>query len=417
MALITGSSFGGINIFRRGNDRYTTTPSLYENFLNLFNKSAQYISIDGKESELLKTTPQLKAVVYRRAEMVSNGRFKHLDKNGKEIENSPIVKLLNSPNVVQTKREWIIQNQVQKSTYGNSMVYFLRGSKLANPSAMWNLSPQFMKVNRTGKIYNQRTLEGIVTSYVLNFNSSTGLSDETFKPHEILHRNIQDVDDPIMGTSPLHAIKMPISNIRAAYGFRNVIMEEKGALGILSNNSKGSAGALPLTSDERTKIDKAYTRNYGISSKQRKIMMTNTSLLWQPMSFPTKDMMLFEEITDDFRAIIDLYGMDEDLFAVGGPGGGATFENKNAAQKRVYQDTIIPEGEDFAEGLTKQFNLGEKGEMIVMDYSHIPVLQEDQVKKTQVQKNKAETAKTMKESDGLWTDQEIKEIVQLNPDE
>ena len=417
MAQITSNSFRGINIFRRGNDRYTTTPNLIPNLLNLFNKSADYLSIDGHESEILKTTPQLKAVVYRKAEMISNGKWVHYGRDGKPIDNSPIVKRLNKPNPFQTGREFIIQNSVQKSTYGNALTYILKGSKLAPvPSAFWNLAPQFMTVERTGKIFNMTEESEIISSYRLNFDSATGISQETFEPHEILHRNIQDVDDPIVGTSPLHAIKMPLSNIRGAYGFRNVLITEKGALGILSNNSKGSAGALPLTNDERKKIDTAYTRNYGISEKQRKVLLTNASLLWQPTSFPTKDMMLFEEVSDDFRAIIDVYGMDEYLFSVGGVGGGSTYENKNSAKKGVYEDTIIPEGEDLARGMTDKLNLEDKGEWLELDYSHLAILQEDQVLKSEVQKNKAETARTMKQSDGLWSDAEIKEVVDLIPE-
>jgi HK97 family phage portal protein len=408
---INTGSFRGLNIFRRGNDRYTQTPNLHMNFLNLFKKSAQYISIDGKESFILRTTPQLNAVIYKRALMMSNGRWKHYKKNGELIKNSKIVKLLNRPNPFQTGKEFIIQNDIQKSTYGNSLMYMLRGSSLADPSALWNLSMQHITVERTGKIYNMTEENEIVTKYVLEYEAETGGTKIEFEPHEVLHRNIQDVDDPILGISPFHALKMPISNIRAAYGYRNVIMNEKGALGILSNNSSGSAGALPLTEAERKKIDQAYTKNYGISERQRKILMTNASLLWQPMSYPTKDMMLFEEITENFRIIIDKYGMDEALFSVNG----VTFENKKEAKKAVYEDTIIPEAEDFAFGMTKKLNLDQSGEYLELCFKHIPSLQADQVQASQVQKNKAETAKTMKETDGLWTDDEIKETVNLIP--
>lgn len=413
MGIITTGRFSGINIFRRGNDYYTQMPSLFHNVLNLFDKVEQYVSIDGHESELFRTTPQLSAVVYKRAQMFANGRWVHYNRNGEVIENSPIVKRLNRPNPFQTGKEWLIQNDIQKSIYGNSISYILKGSRLAPvPSAIWNLAPQYMTIERTGKLFNMTEESEIITEYKLNFDKSTGLSQMTFEPREILHRNTQDVDDPILGTSPLHAIRMPISNIRAAYGYRNVIMKEKGALGILSNASKGSSGALPLTADERKRVDEAFTRNYGINDKQRKILTTNASLMWQPMSYPTKDMMLFEEISDDFRIIIDKYGMDEDLFAVGGAGGGATFENKEMAKKGVYQDTIIPEAEDLAFGMTRKLGLDESGEWLELDYSHVPVLQEDRKKRAEVVFTKSQAAKNLKES-GLYSDQEIKEAIDL----
>lgn len=413
MALITSGNFSGINIFRRGNDSYTQTPNLLMNALNLFNKSEQYISISGNESLLLKTTPQLNAVIYRRAKMVANGRWIHYDRNDNVIEKSPLVKFLNRPNPFQTGKEWMIQNSIQKSIYGNSLAYILKGTKLAPiPSALWNLSPQYITIDRTGQIFNQTDENKIIEQYKLNFDQTTGLSQITFEPYEILHMNRQDIDDPIMGASPLHALKMPISNIRASYGYRNVIMEEKGAIGILSNQSKGSSGALPLTEPERKAIDKAYSRNHGISERQRKIIMTNASLVWQPMSYPTKEMMLFEEVTDDFRIIIDFYGLDESLFAVGGASGGVTYENKKEAKKGVYQDTIIPEGEDFALGMTTKLGLEEKGERLELDYSHVAVLQEDKKKEAEVVLTKSKAAKNLKDT-GIYSDKEIKEAVDL----
>lgn len=411
MALINGNSFlNNFNLFRRGNDPYVVTPNIgFNNLIDMLTKTEQEISIEGNESELYRTTPHLKAIINRHASMLANGRFQHLDKNGNEIENSPFVKLLQNPNPFQAGNEWLMQQDIQKLVYGNNFIYLLKGSKLAEtPKVIWNLTPKKIIVDRTGKIWNQTDASKIVSNYKMNADSFGGNADMTFEPHEILHRNIQDVDDPIVGTSPFHALKMPISNIRSAYGFRHVIMTKKGAIGMISKDGKGAGnGAIPITKDERDKMEKQLIGDYGLSERQKQVLLSTAAWKWNPMSYPTKDLELFTEVDEDSEAIMDEYGMDKDLFA-----GKATFENKIAGEKSTYQNTIIPEANDLANGLTRKFKLDEKGQKIVLNYDHVAVLQEDQEKKSSIIKNKAEAIKVLQES-GLYSNEEIKEIINM----
>jgi len=403
--------FGNMfNLFKSNNDPYTMTPGLGMQYFN-FKKQAQYISVDGKESEILRTTPQLFSVIYRRAQMLSNGIFVHLDQNGEPIENSELVKFLQRPNPFQTGAEWIKQLDVQKSTYGNHFSYILKGSELSEiPGAIWNLAPKNVIVERTGKIWQQTTEKAVVSGYKMKIVDPKGGQEyETFETREILHRNIQDVDDPVVGSSPFHALKMPISNIRGAYGFRNVIITEKGAIGMISNNSKSTAGALPLTSSERKNLEQQFSANYGINDRQRRIIMSSASLAWNPMSYPTKDMMLFEEVDENTRTIIDAYGLNEALFSLGK---GTTFDNYREGEKTAYQDTIIPEGEDLAAGLTSKLGLEEKGQKLILDFSHVPVLQEDQEREANIIKTKADAMKVLIES-GVYTAEEVAGIIEL----
>ena len=203
---------------------------------------------------------------------------------------------------------------------------------------------------------------------------------------------------------------MPISNIRGAYGFRNVLINKKGALGILSNNSKDSAGAIPMTENERKRLEVEYQRQYGISDEQSQVIMTNSSLAWQSMTFPTKDLMLFEEIDSDFLAIIDAFGLNANIFS---RTNGSTFENLNQGIKQAYQSTIIPEAEELAMNRSLMFGLISRGEWLELDYSHIPVLQENEKEKATVNKLKAEAIKTLKES-MLYTDEELKSLLPIS---
>ena len=75
--------------------------------------------------ELARTTPQVAAVIDRKASMYSNGRWKHYKLvNGKKtlVENSDAVYILENPNPIQNGSELDKSMIWSDETYGNSMV-------------------------------------------------------------------------------------------------------------------------------------------------------------------------------------------------------------------------------------------------------------------------------------------------------
>ena len=92
------------------------------------------------------------------------------------------------------------------------------------------------------------------------------------------------------------------------------------------------------------------------------------------MSYPTKDLLLFEELTEDKMAIIDAYGLSYYLFS---QGKGATFSNVKEGMRMSYQDTIIPETNQMYQTISQQLGLIDQGLYIKADFSHLPILQQD----------------------------------------
>ena len=59
-------------------------------------------------------------------------------------------------------------------------------------------------------------------------------------------------------------MQMPISNIRGAYGYRNVLITERGYVGMISSNNTDSAGGgIPLHGEERKKVERQFTKENG----------------------------------------------------------------------------------------------------------------------------------------------------------
>ena len=396
------------NFFGINNTRRYTKTSMMPPIQMLTRGQPEWLHPDSWDAyEIYMTTPQLYAVIQRKGYLMASGIWKHYDKNGEQIEDSEVVKLLNNPNPLLTGKEHIRQYVENKSIYGNNYEYLnnIIGSDL--PASIMNLEPYKVEIKTTGKYYKQTEISDIIKEYQL-LHGSTVL--DSFEPNEINHTKIPNGQNAIKGDSPMRPLFMPISNIRSAYAFRNVIMNKKGALGLLSNDSKSPEGAIPLTDKERKRLEKEYQKTYGVDNDQLQVIMSNSSLKWQAMSYPTKDLMLFEEVDADFRTLIDAYGLNDNIFS---REKGSTFTNLAEGLIQAYQETIIPESEEISLNRTKLFGLEEKNEVVKLTYDHIPALQEDKAKEAERIERISRAANALTQSGVLERD-EIRDVLNFD---
>lgn len=335
-------------------------------------KGAVWLTVD-EPYKLYNCIPQLKNIISKKAMMFSNMSLKLVNKStGEVIDDKEFYNFINNPNVMQSMNDWLRQYKEQEQVYGNQFIYKNKPSSLSKyPVSLTNISPRFITPYLTGKTFDQVSLDAIISHY--EYYDATASTKRRFETSEVLFSRLNDLDNPIIGVSPLESLIYPISNTKAAYEYRNVIMTEKGAIGILSNESKDSMGAIPVDSGDRAKIERSYQKEYGIGSGQSRIHITEASLKWQPMTYPTKELMLFEEIDANQNTLLDAFGINRNLYK------DSTFENLKSGLIQTYQDTIIPEADQFTQALTK-FIITDKNFEIVADYSHLQILQSDKSK-------------------------------------
>ena len=396
MARITISSIlGDISSFFGGNshnDRFTYQPNFAPRPFSL-DASEVYVSITGKEQEIYETTAELRLVIDRLASMFANGLWVHLNKNGEPIEKSPFVSFLENPNAFQSRNEFLFQWYIQRCVYGNVFDYILKGTKVAEvPSAMWHLPPSRTVIKRTGKIFDQTDVSGIITGYELQLDSE---NTRTFSPDEVIQFSMPNCDDPLLGSSPLLSLRMPISLIRASHGMLNVIYTKKGAIGVWRNDTRDNSGHVPLNPEDK-KYSKQMERSFGIGDKQASVIITDKNLRWEPSTYPVGDYKLFESMDMAKIAIVDFYGANKDMFSSGSGGKtGSTFQNREMAERNCYQDTIIPVANDYTNGLSKRFGLLDKGERLILSYDHIPTMKDDEERKSKINLSNAQAIQTM----------------------
>jgi len=344
----------------------------------------EWIEIDGREGEVYNTCAPLALVVDKKAQMKSVGVYRHWkgNKNTKEdteLFNTPELNLLYNPNPLQSKDDFIKEFSVHRDIYGvayNFGNFNVSRGLSGTPSFIWNMMPELISYETTGKLYKATDISEIFKT--IWFDRS-GAGNFIIDPQDLLIRSKGNATNILAPQSPLTKLKHEISNIIGAMAYRNVILRKKGAIGILSGDQKDSDGTVPMDSAEFNRIEKQYQSSWGLYSKQMQILMSTMPMKWSPMSYPTKDLLLFEEVEENMMKVIDLYGMSAELFSLKK---GSTISESGGkmmqAMQQTYQNTIIPESEDDMNALSKWLGLHKKGEYLTLDYSHVPAMRENE---------------------------------------
>jgi hypothetical protein len=166
-----------------------------------------------------------------------------------------------------------------------------------------------------------------------------------------------------------------------------VLLENIGAIGILSAKNSDMGGAIVMTPEEKKALQKDW-----YNRQKDDLIITEADLSWTPMSFPTRDLMLFEELNADKLALIDAYGLNANIFS---SEKGSTFSNVRDSVRMVYTDTIIPETQQMYDTIMHQFGLAQQGYYLKAHFDHLPVMQHDEKLASEAEKIKVDTYSVM----------------------
>lgn len=326
----------------------------------------------NKPYELYIRIPELRTVINKRALMISGSKPVLLDQEGNKVDSHPwVFDLLAKPNPTQSWSDVIYSLAVNDGLFNNSFAYCPeRSFDIRN--LIVPLPSNKIKIVGTGKLLDQLDVDGLIKEFEFWYNSK---EYQTILLEDMVYLNTPDGINLINPINRIDTLKYPLSNIMSQYNKRNVLLENIGAIGILSSKKSDMGGSLPMDPEEREEIQRDWLKR-----QKDKLVITEADVQWTPMSYPTKDLMLFEELTEDKMAIIDAYGLSYYLFS---QAKGSTFSNVKEGMRMTYQDTIIPETEQMYATISHQLGLTDQGMVLVPDFSHIAVLQYDENLKAQ----------------------------------
>ena len=323
--------------------------------------------------EIFRGIPHLRAIIEKKASFVSNVKFKVEDvESGERDYRHPFNKLLDHPNIFQSWKQMLYMISIYKSVQGFSAVLPGWGISQA-PKHLAFLKPidfeKYELIRHKDRLaINADKESDIIKKYRFDFANNLQMD---FKPEEVI--TFKDTYFSYTeNSSRITSLMLPIENIYKALVARGILIESRGGKGIISGGQKDGGVSVPWGATEKTDIQTQLSK-YGVGPNKQEIILTNVPLHWQPMVFPTSQLMLFEEIEDDFNTCCDIIGINREVFA-----NETTFANKEEATAATYADTIVPEWEDLFSVFNKKLNMLDTGKRLVPDYDHIRHLAENQ---------------------------------------
>lgn len=320
------------------------------------------------------------SIINKQSYAFINGRTKIKNLEGKDSETpvaTKIKKLLANPNPLQNNKQFEAQMAIYLRLFGYCVIMPVKPNGFPNSDAesMWIIPPYMCTFEFTKEsFFNLK--KGFLTRVVVKYGDETSI----LMPDQVII--IKDVtpgfDTIFLPGSPIKPLQQNISNLIGIYNSKGTLINYRGALGILTPEIDPN-GAIAVDEEEKETLQNSLMK-YGIKNGQWKFIVANSAMKWQQMGIAYKDLMLTEWGEDDTMVICDGLNYPFKLLANTKSSSMAGTEVE-AFEKILYNSFILPFSEMVYEQLAAAFESEKNGLVITKDYSHVSVLQEDDVKR------------------------------------
>src|SRR5699024_2989677 len=202
-----------------------------------------------------------------------------------------------APNPIQTFSEFIMQMDVYRQLRGEVFVYFAApvGSPASAAYSWWVIDPRYVEIETTGLLYGGEHIEDIITRYWLNAGGQRTELDRSRLLHiKDVNQNLDFWPSDIGGVTRLYSVQNSVNNLIVAEEALLSMNKDRGALGILSNDTDDAAGHVPMSPEEQKRLQEKFKARYGLQQGQWKVIVTDAKLRWQSMTMSVKDLQLLE---------------------------------------------------------------------------------------------------------------------------
>lgn len=379
-----------------------------------------YFQFDTLESAKAAYTscPELQSVINRRATAHGNGKRWIMRAGGKgkgKEDTSDYAekcrKLLKQPNPFQSGYQFEQQLRIYIDLFGWCVILPVYAGSLwakaglHEASALFLIPPYMLSYETNGTWKSQKTLKDVIRAMYLtvggevtplNLEDIVIIKDTTPRMDD---GNTGMADILLFPDSKVRAQEKPINNIIGAYESRGELISYAGSQGIVSPNpgSNSQYVPIPLTQSEQEDLQKKFREQYGIRQGQARYIISQQPLNFTNMGRPTKDLMLFEEVQEDVRAICNAWNYPYKLLNESGSSLNGT--EVDALERNWYQDAIIPEAGSIEQQLADAFKAAENGTYWEKDFSHLPCMQADAKAEADTLKIRAEAVLNLFKND------------------
>lgn len=314
-----------------------------------------------------ETIPDLFIITNFLSKKVARVPIKVVKQSGKLAPNSDLLRLVKYPNYYQSWQELIRANYAYYNILGNSYLYGIEADGFGGRiTSLFNLPAEKTVID----LAFDKSLPNWINE-VKGYVVSIGGTEYPLKPEAVLHnRNISlryDSGAWVYGISKYIPGDKINNELRAIYDAKASIIEHRGALGIISNDSE-------FPDLEQTQIVKdRLKQQFGLSGDQDKFIVTTQKLSWQQMSLNVQELQLIENAKYSFEKLCQLSEFDPVIFTADG----STFANKTEAIKDLYKNVIKTDVDDIYDTLNEWLSPLYGGDKIVPDWNKVQELEND----------------------------------------
>jgi hypothetical protein len=288
-----------------------------------------------------------------------------------------IKKLLRNPNPIQNNKQFEAQLAIYLRLFGYCVIYPIKPAGFPNYDAdSWWIIPPYMCELK----YRKEKFANLKSTHIEKIIVKYGNEEETLLQEDVII--IRDItpgfDNLFLSGSPIKPLQQNISNLIGIYDSKGTLINYRGALGILTPEIDPN-GALAVSELEKKELQDGLLK-YGLKSGQWKFIVANSAMKWQQMGISYKDLQLTEWAEDDTRVICDGLNYPFRLLA-NTQSSSLNGTEVDAFKKILYQDFVIPFAEMIYEQIEQACDADKLGIKIYKSYSHVAVLQEDDVKR------------------------------------
>jgi len=321
-------------------------------------------------SDYLKTSlenPVLSTIVSLRAKMYSQMQITHVDKDGKEVNNSEVLKLLKQPNYFQSQEDFLFQQMWFLSVAGNDYIYQIRNFSTDLPKSLYNLIPSEIDYNKISKLDKFITSKEDIKSfqdrkikYILDNTQYQIKLSEIIPLYDLA--NGLTCNSWLSAPSRVQGIEKVLQNIDQNLKSKHKNLQFS-AKYIGTNKSTGMEAQ--IQPNDRKAIENV------LSAKD--VLTTNAAIEYKHLVSDMKKLFLDEQFADDANKCLLAFEMNKGVLNYFSKD--STFENQNQGIINWIQNSIQGSADNTMNSLSSSFGLLDKNEKLVASFDHLPVMQ------------------------------------------
>lgn len=342
-------------------------------FYQLIGNGYNYLSFDNNANieKAIKHCPPVTYLPIKIAQAISNGKVSLVDKRtGEELKRdiNDYLGLLQRPNYSQNRNQFITQCVFNTMLYGYSVAIRPIPTGFSDSDSIWILPNAYVSIQwKTSPLFNSiYAVDEMDLIESITFDGKRLPKEQCFIIKDLNRFSTSN----IIPESRLQELTAVINNLSVNLKARGKMMNSP--MGILSQVAEGNGATASTKKEDRERLQKEFTNNYGFNEGQSKIMIAD-SVQWQEMGYAIAQMQFIELAKEDINIFCEVFGYPAQLTA--------QFGNQNVSEgklydRKLYNETVIPYAEhiyqQLSENIIKEENLYYK-----LDFSHVGALQTD----------------------------------------